>query len=88
MEKHSFQPPENIQGFEIDRLLGSGGSGDVYLAHKAEDGFTRTVAIKFATTGRFSPYVLNSFKNELKIWKSNKQESKKLQLQRTVQSAI
>jgi len=47
--------------------LGSGGIGDVYLAHKAEDGFTRTVAIKFATTGRFSPYVLNSFKNELKI---------------------
>ena len=64
---HSFQPPDHIQGFRIDRLLGSGGSGDVYLAHKQEEGFERTVAIKFATTGRFSPYILNSFKNELKI---------------------
>ncbi|WP_395373674.1 tetratricopeptide repeat protein [Marinicella sp. W31] len=65
--QQSFEPPEQIQGFTIDRLLGSGGSGDVFLAHKQEDGFSRTVAIKFATTGRFSPYVLNSFKNELKI---------------------
>ena len=65
--EHSFEPPQVIQGFEIDRLLGSGGSGDVFLAHKQEEDFTRTVAIKFATTGRFSPYVLNSFKNELKI---------------------
>ncbi len=62
-----FQPPSYINGYQIERKLGSGGIGDVYLASKKEDGFTRKVAIKFATIGRFSKHVLNSFNTELKV---------------------
>ena len=63
----AFKPPEEIHGYKIEQKLGSGGMGEVYLASKAEDGFTRKVAIKFATTGRFSQHVLNSFNTELSV---------------------
>ena len=63
----AFDPPDEIHGYKIEQRLGSGGMGDVYLASKAEDGFTRKVAIKFATTGRYSQHVLNSFNTELSI---------------------
>ncbi|TDR23595.1 serine/threonine-protein kinase [Marinicella litoralis] len=63
----AFKPPKSIGGFEILEPLGSGGLGDVYKARKQEDGFSRTVAIKFAPAGKYSPMVLDSFNNELKI---------------------
>lgn len=62
-----FKLPTSIAGFEILQSLGSGGLGDVYKASKQEEGFVRTVAIKFAPAGKYSPLVLDSFNNELKI---------------------
>ncbi|MGJ8662140.1 MAG: protein kinase domain-containing protein [Marinicella sp.] len=62
-----FKLPTSIAGFNILQSLGSGGLGDVYKASKQEDGFERTVAIKFAPAGKYSPLVLDSFNNELKI---------------------
>ncbi len=63
----SFQAPEHIGEYRIRRPLGSGGLGEVYLAEKQQHGVEHTVAIKFATAGRYSPHVLNSFMNELNI---------------------
>jgi len=63
----AFQPPKEIHGYKIQQKLGEGGVGEVYLATKAEKGFTRKVAIKFATMGRFSKHVLNSFNTELEV---------------------
>lgn len=61
----SFSPPEEIAGFVIQEHLGSGGVADVFKAVKQEAGFERTVAIKFATVGRFAPWVIDRFNNEL-----------------------
>ncbi len=63
----AFEPPKSIRGYKIEKKLGSGGIGDVYLGSKNDDGFERKVAIKFATTGRFSPHVLTSFNRELEV---------------------
>ncbi len=65
--QQGFKPPQSIAGFDILEPLGSGGLGDVYKAHKQEDGFERTVAIKFAPAGKYSPLILDSFNNELKM---------------------
>ncbi|MGV6852405.1 MAG: tetratricopeptide repeat protein [bacterium] len=62
-----FTPPKTINGYEIKEKLGSGGIGEVYKAIKKEDGFTRHVAIKFATVGRFSEHIIASFNTELKV---------------------
>ncbi len=43
--KQAFEPPKKIHGYTIEKKLGSGGMSDVYLGTKAEDGFTRKVAI-------------------------------------------
>jgi serine/threonine-protein kinase len=61
----SFSPPKEIAGFVIQEHLGSGGVADVFKAVKQEAGFERTVAIKFATVGRFAPWVIERFNNEL-----------------------
>lgn len=64
---HEFRPPKIIGGFDILEPLGSGGLGDVYKGRKQEDGFEHVVAIKFASSGQYSPLVLDSFNNELNI---------------------
>lgn len=63
----AFEPPKLIHGYTIENKLGSGGVGEVYLACKAENGFNRKVAIKFATTGRYSDHILKSFNTELEV---------------------
>ncbi|KQT30989.1 hypothetical protein ASG29_15900 [Sphingomonas sp. Leaf412] len=35
-----------VAGYRIERLLGRGGSSDVYLAHRAHDGFEQRLALK------------------------------------------
>ncbi len=59
--------PESIDGYQIIKPLGYGGLGDVYQACKDQDGFAHIVAIKMAPAGRYSDWILKSFKNELKM---------------------
>lgn len=35
-----------VGAFEVDRLIGRGGTGEVYLAHRQDGGFAQTVALK------------------------------------------
>lgn len=62
-----FTPPKEINGYTIGKKLGEGSIGEVYKASKKEDGFTRQVAIKFATYGRYSQHVITSFNTELNV---------------------
>ncbi|MBX3593004.1 serine/threonine-protein kinase [Sphingomonas sp.] len=42
----SLQPGDQVGIFAIDRLIGRGGMGEVYVAHRREAGFEQQVAIK------------------------------------------
>ena len=53
--------------YEIHSWLGAGGMGEVYRAFRADDEYTKQVAIKLVRAGQNSDFVLNRFKNERQI---------------------
>ena len=55
-----------IGPYEIDRFLGGGGMGDVYLAVRVEP-FRRRVAIKLIKPGMNTEEILGRFKSEMQI---------------------
>lgn len=59
--------PEEVAGFQIKKLLGSGGLADVYQGVKLQDGHERIVAIKLVNMGSGVPWVVDSFQNELQF---------------------
>jgi non-specific serine/threonine protein kinase/serine/threonine-protein kinase len=59
--------PERIGPYEIERELGHGGMGTVYLASRSADGFRRTVAVKLVRRGMDSEYILGRFRSERRI---------------------
>jgi serine/threonine protein kinase/lipopolysaccharide biosynthesis regulator YciM len=65
--EHAFTVPEQIGGYQIIEPLGTGGSGDVFKARQAREGFEHVVAIKMAPFGRYAKWVLDAFNNELKM---------------------
>jgi tetratricopeptide (TPR) repeat protein/predicted Ser/Thr protein kinase len=46
IEANSGQDKKHVGAYEIDRLIGRGGMGAVYLAHRADGSFDQQVAIK------------------------------------------
>jgi serine/threonine-protein kinase len=62
----------NIEGtrigpFEIKDLIGSGGMGNVYLAHRVAGGFEQTVALKLIRHGIASEQAIRRFETERNI---------------------
>jgi len=57
---------QNIGHYEIEKLLGQGGMGIVYLANRVED-FKKQVAIKFIKHGMDTAEFLRRFENERNI---------------------
>ena len=56
-----------IGQYEILELLGEGGMGDVFLARRAEAGFSQRVAIKVMRSSRASQQALSRFRAERQI---------------------
>jgi formylglycine-generating enzyme required for sulfatase activity len=61
----SWTPPVEFDEFRIERLIGRGGMGVVYLAHDTSLG--RRVAVKFIALSQPEPWVLESFKSEARM---------------------
>jgi non-specific serine/threonine protein kinase/serine/threonine-protein kinase len=53
--------------YRIDRLLGEGGMGAVYLAHREVDGYAMPVALKIIRSAALSEYALTRFRRERQI---------------------
>ncbi|HEY1434988.1 MAG TPA: protein kinase [Thermoanaerobaculia bacterium] len=59
--------PTQIGPYAIERELGHGGMGTVYLATRSGDGFRQTVALKLVRRGMDSDFILERFRAERQI---------------------
>jgi serine/threonine protein kinase/tetratricopeptide (TPR) repeat protein len=58
---------QRIGAYRIDREIGRGGMGTVYLAERADEVFRRRVAIKVIKRGMDTDFVLRRFRHERRI---------------------
>ncbi|MBL8233043.1 MAG: protein kinase [Bryobacterales bacterium] len=67
--EEELQPslPRRIGQYEIEREIGRGGMGAVYLASRADDQFRKQVAIKIVLRDRENAQVLERFRRERQI---------------------
>ena len=56
-----------IGPYRVDRLIGRGGMGHVYLAVRADEQYTKRVAIKVVKRGTDTDFVLGRFRRERQI---------------------
>ena len=56
-----------VGAYKIVERIGSGGMGDVYRAHRADDQFRKQVAVKLLHSGSNSDFIVSRFKNERQI---------------------
>ena len=64
---HQFEAGDKVGAYKIVRLLGHGGMGEVYLAQRDDDQYTRQVAIKIVKAGMGTREVLGRFHYERQI---------------------
>jgi len=57
----------NIGPYRLERRIGRGGMGDVYLAQRSDGQFTRSVAIKLIKAGMDTAVVVQRFRQERQI---------------------
>ena len=56
-----------LGAYRIERLIGEGGMGAVYLATRADDAFQKHVAIKLVRAGREWPMLLERLRQERRL---------------------
>jgi formylglycine-generating enzyme required for sulfatase activity len=61
----TWTPPSEFDEFRLERLLGRGGMGMVYLAY--DTSLERHVAVKFIADSQPKPWVQEYFKNEARV---------------------
>ncbi len=59
--------PARIGPYDVERELGHGGMGTVYLASRSQDEFRQTVALKLVRRGMDSDFILERFRGERQI---------------------
>jgi non-specific serine/threonine protein kinase/serine/threonine-protein kinase len=59
-------PPEQIGPYKIEKEIGRGGMGAVYLATRDDGEYRRQVALKIVKRGMDTDFILNRFRNERK----------------------
>ena len=62
-----FEPEQRIGRYRIQRLIGRGGMGTVYLAARADEHYHQIVALKVMARGLFHGDVANRFRAERQI---------------------
>jgi eukaryotic-like serine/threonine-protein kinase len=67
LETESPEAPTRIGPWRVERELGRGGMGTVYLAHRADGEFEQTAALKLLRAGVDSEEVLLRFEQERQI---------------------
>ena len=63
--------PTRIGPYAIHQLIGSGGMGAVYLASRADQSFTKQVAIKIIHKGMENDRILQRFRRERQIGRAH-----------------
>lgn len=66
-ERHGLARGQRIGPFVLERPLGNGGMGEVWLAAREESGFRQTVALKRLKRGMDSDEILRRFVQERRI---------------------
>lgn len=56
-----------VGAWRVERAIGSGGMGTVYLAHRADGQFEQRVALKFIRRGMDNPETIARFKRERRL---------------------
>ena len=62
-----FGPGDKIGPYEVTRLIGRGGMGNVYLAERSTSDFRQKVALKIIRRGLDTDDILRRFRNERQI---------------------
>jgi serine/threonine protein kinase len=69
--RDEFAPPslegQHLGHYEIIREIGRGGMGTVYLARRADDAFSKRVAVKVLAPERSNPELVRRFRQEREI---------------------
>jgi non-specific serine/threonine protein kinase/serine/threonine-protein kinase len=66
-EQSSLFIEPTVGQYRIIRILGQGGMGTVYLAHRADEQYKKKVAIKVVRFGLDTEFVIKRFRNERQI---------------------
>ena len=66
-ESPSFQPGKRLGVYQLDREIGRGGMGTVYLAHRADHEFEHEVAIKLIQSEKCNASAIKRFRHERQI---------------------
>lgn len=67
VDESTFEPGTRIGAFRIERCIGSGGMGAVYLAARAEGGFEQQVALKVVNGARMDAESQRQFERERQV---------------------
>jgi len=65
--RDDLAPGDRVGAYEVQSLLGRGGMGTVYLAHRADGAFDRNVALKVVKRGMDTDEILKRFHQERSI---------------------